>query len=246
MAKSMSETDRAQATISLGNEREVLDLVASSIMDLWDIVHNLTRLRPTRRDRYRVTIFGSARIPEDHWVYAAVRDVAEELTRLGCDIITGGGPGLMAAANEGTRRADPDATIARSVGIRVELPFEQDVNAFVTQAYEHRTFFTRLQQFVLMSDAFVIMPGGIGTVLEAMMIWQLLQVGHLQGTPFILVGKMYAELVAWCQQHMLRPELHLANSEDLALPQCAEDGAGVLRIVREHYSTWMALQNQSR
>ena len=166
-------------------------------MGLWDVVNDLTRLRPTRRDRYRVTIFGSARNPEDHWVYAAVRDVAEELTRLGCDIVTGGGPGLMAAANEGTRRADPDAAVARSIGIRVELPFEQDVNAFVTQAYEHRTFFTRLQQFVLMSDAFVVMPGGIGTVLEAMMIWQLLQVGHLQGAPFILVGKMYAELVTW-------------------------------------------------
>ena len=90
MAASKSETDRTQATISLGNEPEVLDLVANSIMGLWEVVNNLTRLRPTRRDRYRVTIFGSARIPEDHWVYAAVRDVAEELTRLGCDIITGG------------------------------------------------------------------------------------------------------------------------------------------------------------
>src|SRR4051795_328175 len=238
MATSKSETNRAQATISFGDEREALDLVANSIMVLWDVVNDLTRLRPTRRDRYRVTIFGSARIPQDHWVYAAVCDVAEELTRLGCDIITGGGPGLMAAANEGTRRADPDAAMARSVGIRVELPFEQDVNAFVTQAYEHRTFFTRLQQFVLMSDAFVVMPGGIGTVLEAMMIWQLLQVGHLQGTPLILVGKMYAELVAWCQYHMLLSELSLAHPEDLALPQCVEDGAGILRIVREHYSTW--------
>ena len=177
-----------QSTISLSNEREVLDLVANSIMGLWDVVNNLTRLRPTRRERYRVTIFGSARVPEDHWVYAAVRDVAEELTRMGCDIITGGGPGLMAAANEGTKRADSDAP-DRSVGIRVQLPFEQDVNSFVSQAYKHRTFFTRLHQFVLMSDAFVVMPGGIGTVLEAMMIWQLLQVGHLQDTPLILAGK---------------------------------------------------------
>jgi len=64
---------------------------------------------------------------------------------MGCDIITGGGPGLMALANEGTRRADPHAH-NRSVGIRVQLPFEQDVNAFVSQAYEHRTFFTRLHQ----------------------------------------------------------------------------------------------------
>jgi uncharacterized protein (TIGR00730 family) len=227
-----------QSTISLSNEREVLDLVANSIMGLWDVVNNLTRLRPTQRERYRVTIFGSARVPEDHWVYAAVRDVAEELTRMGCDIITGGGPGLMAAANEGTNRADSN-TGNRSVGIRVQLPFEQDVNAFVTQAYEHRTFFTRLHQFVLMSDAFVVMPGGIGTVLEAMMIWQLLQVGHLQDTPLILAGKMFAELVAWSRHHMLRPELHLANPEDIALPKCVDDGPGVLKILRVHHAAWV-------
>lgn len=85
---------------------------------------------------------------------------------------------------------------ARSIGIRVQLPFGQHVNAFVTQAYEQRTFIARLHQFVLMSDAFVVMLGGIGTLLEVMMIWQLLQVGHLQNTPLILVGKMYGELVA--------------------------------------------------
>ena len=233
----MVETN-LQSTISLSNEREVLDLVANSIMGLWDVVNNLTRLRPTRRERYRVTIFGSARVPEDHWVYAAVRDVAEELTRMGCDIITGGGPGLMAAANEGTKRADSDAP-DRSVGIRVQLPFEQDVNSFVSQAYEHRTFFTRLHQFVLMSDAFVVMPGGIGTVLEAMMIWQLLQVGHLQGTPLILAGKMYAELVAWCRHHMLEPGLHLANPEDITLPSCVDDGPGILQILRLHHAAWV-------
>jgi predicted Rossmann-fold nucleotide-binding protein len=113
----------SQPMVSLGNEAEVLDLVANSILGLWDVVNSLTRLRPTHRERYRVTIFGSARIPEDHWVYAAVRDVSKELTRMGCDIITGGGPGLMAAANEGTRRADSSARTS-SVGIRVQLPFE--------------------------------------------------------------------------------------------------------------------------
>ena len=157
---------------------------------------------------------------------------------MGCDIITGGGPGLMAAANEGTKRADSDAR-DRSDGIRVQLPFEQDVNSFVSQAYEHRTFFTRLHQFVLMSDAFVVMPGGIGTVLEAMMIWQLLQVGHLQGTPLILAGKMYAELVAWCRHHMLQPGLHLANPEDIALPRCVDDGPGILQILRLHHAAWV-------
>ena len=68
----MTEQSRDDSsTISLGNEREVLDLVANSIMGLWDVVNDLTRLRPTQREHYRVTIFGSARIPEDHWVYAA-------------------------------------------------------------------------------------------------------------------------------------------------------------------------------
>jgi len=243
MVKNNSQTHLSQSMISLGNEGEVLDLVANSIMGLWDVVNNLTRLRPTHRERYRVTIFGSARVPADHWVYTAVRDVAEELTRMGCDIITGGGPGMMAAANEGTQRADSNAR-NQSVGIRVQLPFEQQVNAFVTQAYEHRTFFTRLHQFVLMSDAFVVMPGGIGTVLEAMMIWQLLQVGHLRDTPLIFAGKMYAELIAWCRDHMLRPELHLAQPEDIALPQCVDDGPGILQILRIHHAAWAEARKQ--
>ena len=236
------QTPHSQARIPLSDEREVLDLVGSSIMNLWDVVNNLTRLKPTTSRRYRVTIFGSARIPKDNWIYTAVSDVADELTRLGCDIVTGGGPGLMQAANEGAKRADPTA-IDRSVGIRVNLPFEQDVNAFVTQAYEHRTFFTRLHQFVLMSDAFIVVPGGIGTVLEAMMIWQLLQVRHIEGVPLILTGKMYQDLVAWCRNHMLRPEFPLASTEDIALPQCVDDSEGILRIIREHHAGWLMARN---
>ncbi len=224
--------------VSLGDEKKVIEVVSASIQSLWEAVNNLTRLQPTVRDRYRVTIFGSARVPKDHWVYLAVRDLATELTRLDCDIVTGGGPGLMEAANEGARFADPESP-ARSIGIRVELPFEQDMNAFVSQSYEHRTFFTRLHQFVLMSDAFVVVPGGIGTVLETMMIWQLLQVRQLQNTPLILAGKMYEELVAWASTYMLRPEVPLASPEDLALPQCVEDGPGILRILREHHAGWV-------
>lgn len=104
-----ARTPLPQSIISLRDERQVLDLVAGTIMGLRDVVNEFRRLRPTRPDRYRVTIFGSARVTEDHWVYAAVRDLAEELTRQGCDIITAGGPRLMAAADEGTKRADPDA-----------------------------------------------------------------------------------------------------------------------------------------
>src|SRR3954471_11902416 len=110
--------------VSLGDEQAVVDVVTSSIFKLWEAVNDLTRLRPTRRQRFRVTIFGSARVPTDHWVYRAVRDLAAELTRMDCDIVTGGGPGLMEAANEGACAADAEGR-RKSVGIRVDLPFEQ-------------------------------------------------------------------------------------------------------------------------
>ena len=115
---------------------------------------------------------------------------------MGCDILTGGGPGLMQAANEGAHSVDPKG-LRRSVGINIELPFEQEVNPFVTQAFEHRTFFSRLHHFMIMSDAFVVTPGGIGSLLELSLAWQLLQVRHLYNTPLILVGKMWADLVEW-------------------------------------------------
>jgi uncharacterized protein (TIGR00730 family) len=236
-----NSTNTSSDIIGLADEAGVKQVLAQSILGLWDVVNQLTRLRPSRRERYRVTIFGSARVPADHWVYAAVRDLAAELTRMDCDIITGGGPGLMQAANEGAKLADPSHT-QRSVGIRVELPFEQEVNAFVAQAFEHRTFFTRLHQFVLMSDAFVVVPGGIGTVLEMMMVWQLLQVRKLHNTPLILAGKMYADLVAWCRTYMLRPEFPLASPPDMDIPTCVDDGPSIVRILREDHARWLKAQ----
>ena len=223
--------------VPLDDEQQVIDVVTSSVFSLWEAVNSLTRLRPTKRSRYRVTIFGSARVPPDHWVYRAVRDLAAELTRLDCVIVTGGGPGLMQAANEGAHDANPDAPTG-SVGIRVDLPFEQEVNAFVNEAYEHGTFFTRLHHFVLVSDAFVVVPGGIGTVLETMMVWQLLQVQKLSNTPLILAGKMYAELVDWCRRSMLQVDFPLASPEHMTIPVCVEDGPAIVRVIREHHAAW--------
>jgi len=160
---------------------------------------------------------------------------------MGCDIITGGGPGLMQAANEGAAAA-PER--ARSVGIRVDLPFEQDVNAFVSQAFEHRTFFTRLHQFVLSSDAYVVAPGGIGTVLETMMIWQLLQVGHLRDTPLILVGKMWPGLVDWARTAMLATDSPLANAVDFSIPRCVATADEAIALIREHHKKWSSEQNR--
>jgi uncharacterized protein (TIGR00730 family) len=226
-------------TVSLADEEAAREVIVRSIFSLWDAVNDLTRLRPSRRDRYRVTIFGSARATPGSFGYEATRKAAAALAAMGCDIVTGGGPGLMQAANEGASAA-PER--ARSMGIRVELPFEQDVNAFVTEAFEHRTFFTRLHQFVLTSDAFIVAPGGIGTVLETMMIWQLLQVRHLDDTPLILVGRMWPGLVEWARSSMLAFQPPLASPADFDIPRCAADGDEAVAIIRQHHAAWLERQ----
>jgi uncharacterized protein (TIGR00730 family) len=230
-------------TVTLSDEQNAAEIISRSVLGLWQVVNDLTRLRPSRREEFRVTIFGSARVTKDHWVYGAVRDLASELAAMGCTIVTGGGPGLMAAANEGA--ASASATVpGRSVGIRVHLPFEQDVNPFVGQVFEHGTFFSRLHHFVLVSDAFVVVPGGIGTVLELMMVWQLLQVRQLYNTPLILVGTMWAELVEWARTHLLRPESLLASPADLDIPTCVDTAEGAIALIRAQHAQWISARGR--
>ncbi len=234
----MSEQPESNSTgdsISLANEEAVKKVLQNAILGLWEVVNDLTRLRPSRRDRYRVTIFGSAR---------AVPGSA----RLRGDQACRGRTGQAGLRHHYRRRSGPDAggqrrcggasDLVQSVGIRVELPFEQNANAFVGQAFEHRTFFTRLHQFVLTSDAYIVAPGGVGTVLETMMIWQLLQVRHLHDTPLILVGRMWPGLVEWARTMMLSFEPPLANAADFAIPQCVAHADEAIAVIREHYSKW--------
>jgi uncharacterized protein (TIGR00730 family) len=225
--------------VSLADEEQVRQIVGTTVMGLWEIVNNLTRLRPSTRDRYRVAIFGSARARPGTFVYEEVKRAAAAFAGMGCDIVTGGGPGLMQAANEGAKAAGAPG----SVGIRVELPFEQDVNPFVEQAFEHGTFFTRLHHFVIASDAFVVAPGGVGTVLETLMIWQLLQVRHIDNVPLILVGKMWRGLVEWTSTAMLDPRLPLANPEDMKIPQCVDTADEAIAVVKDVHAKWKAAQD---
>jgi len=229
--------------VSLRDEERVKQILADSVLGLWDVVNNLTRVRPSRRERYRVTIFGSARAKPGTFAYEETKRFAAALAEMNCDIITGGGPGLMQAANEGAA-SKPER--ARSIGIRVDLPFEQDVNTFVEMAFEHRTFFTRLHQFVLSSDAFVVAPGGVGTVLETMMIWQLLQVGHVTDAPLILIGKMWTALIEWARTHMLSSDPPLANPEDMNIPRCVDGADEAIALIRAHHSQWLRKQADSQ
>jgi len=225
--------------ISLADEEGVREVLSTTVMGLWEIVNNLTRLQPTRRERYRVAIFGSARAKPGTFVYDEVKRVAAAFAELGCDIVTGGGPGLMQAANEGAASV---GKTERSVGIRVDLPFEQEINPFVKQAFEHRTFFSRLHHFVIASDAFVVVPGGIGTVLESLMIWQLLQVRHVENVPLIFVGKMWAGLIDWARTSMLDARLPLAGPEDFEIPRCLNSADEAIAMIRDLHAAWLARQ----
>lgn len=225
--------------VRLADEDAAAKILERAVTGLWDVVNELTRLRRSERSNYRVTIFGSARLQPGSEAYEEVRKLAAALTTMGCDIITGGGPGLMQAANEGAASADPDN---RSIGIRVDLPFEQEVNPFVGQAYEHRTFFSRLHHFMIVSDAFVVTPGGIGSLLELSLAWQLLQVRRLYNTPLILVGRMWAELVDWGKRSMLTEGQELASAVDFTIPHCVDHIDEAIALVRQQRQEWLSAQ----
>lgn len=147
-----------------------------------------------------VTLFGSARLAPDHPTYAAAVRTAELLGEAGFAIITGGGPGIMQAGNEGARRAG-----ALSVGLNIELPFEQHLNPFVDIAVQFRYFFVRKTMLVKYSEAFVIFPGGFGTLDELMEAVTLVQTGKIRNFPILLYGAGYWKgLMQWLRDTVLQ------------------------------------------
>jgi predicted Rossmann-fold nucleotide-binding protein len=242
MREGNSDRDSSQI-VNLSDEAGVKEILVQTVLGLWEIVNNLTRIHPSKRERYRVTIFGSARLASGTLAFEEVKRLARALTEMKCDVITGGGPGLMLAANEGAASATQEVKDG-SIGIRVDLPFEQEVNPFVQKVYQHGTFFTRLHHFVLASDAFVITPGGIGTLLEAAMIWQLLQVRHIKDTPLIFIGTMWSDLIDWATKHMLGGSAQLVNPEDISIAVCLKTADEAIALLQAHHDRWL-LANKS-
>lgn len=222
--------------VLLSEEDRVAEIMRKVIENLWESVNELTRLRTTHKQNYFVTIFGSARIAAGSETYGLVKELATKLTAMECGIITGGGPGLMQAANEGA--SGGERASERSLGFHIELPFEQGANPFVGRAFSHKTFFSRLHHFVVASDAFIVVPGGIGTLLELSMVWQLLQVRKLYDTPLILVGEMWPELVKWAKEYMCADDMRLASEIDFQIPICVKTTDEAIKIVEEHKSRW--------
>ncbi len=207
--------------------KKVSKFLNKKINQLNDIIADLdTLVNEIGSDFYRVSIFGSARIKPDTDEYHQAFDLAFQLARQGADIVTGGGPGLMEAANSGAQKGSNDS---RSYGLHIELPFEADTNPHLDVKYHHRRFSSRLDEFMRMSHAVIITPGGIGTVLELFYTWQLIQVNHIAPRPVILLGGIWQGLIDWLESGPLKRSLmDTQDLEKLTIVQSVEEAVKLL------------------
>jgi len=173
-----------------------------------------------------ITVFGSARVDVGDPAYAMAREIGRLLAEEGYAVITGGGPGVMEAANRGCQEGG-----GLSVGCNIELPHEQSINAYVDLGVEFRYFFARKTMFVKYADGFVILPGGYGTMDELFEALTLIQTGKIKGFPVILVGSaFFSGLVEWIKVKLLGEGM--VSPDDLDLIQVTDDPQEVIEIVR--------------
>lgn len=178
-----------------------------------------------------VSIFGSARTKSDHPYYLKAVEIARLLTLEGFGVITGGGPGIMEAGNKG-------ASIygGKSVGLNIELPFETGSNQFVDwdKSIDFRYFFVRKVVFVKFAQAFIVLPGGLGTMDELFEVLTLVQTKKIQPIPIILVGSdFWGGLKDWIQSTMLQEAK--INLEDMDLMPIVDEPEEVIKIIKEFY-----------
>jgi len=194
--------------------------------EFFEATEKLANIKPA------VSVFGSARTKPGTPYYKLAEETARLLSDAGFAVISGGGPGLMEAANSGAMEGQVDSH-ARSFGLAIHLPTEEGANPFVNKVFRHRTFFSRLHHFVRLSSAFIVFPGGIGSALELFMVWQLLQVKHMTEHPLILVGTMWNGLIEWMQEAMI--ERGLASPPDLDIVTVVASSDEAIPLIRASY-----------
>lgn len=184
---------------------------------------------------YRACIFGSARIKAETAQYDDVVVLASMLAGEGIDILTGGGPGLMEAANKGAKIGkESKKSRSRSFGISIELEFEPIPNSHLDVKRHHHKFSSRLDDFMRLSHSIVVTPGGIGTLLELFFSWQLIQVKHLGPRPIVLLGKeFWSGLLHWMKFGPL--ERKLISSEDFDCIHVVDSPEEAFDVIFEHY-----------
>lgn len=187
-----------------------------------------------------VSIFGSARTKPDDKYYKIATDIALKLTQAGFGIISGGGPGIMEAANKGAQMGN-----GKSVGLNIDLPFEQNSNPYIDsdKLLTFDFFFIRKVMFVKYSQGFIVLPGGFGTMDELFESLTLIQTFKIGKFPIVLVGKEYwSGLIDWIQKVMLEKE-HYINEEDLFIFKLVDTAEEAAEIISEFYSKYKLKPN---
>lgn len=173
-----------------------------------------------------VTFFGSARFTEENTHYQQAQRIASRLARGGTTVITGGGPGIMEAANKGAYEAG-----GRSIGFNIELPTEQNLNSYVTENLGFHYFFTRKVALAYAAEAYLFFPGGFGTLDEFFEILTLVQTRKIEPLPICLIGADYWNYVDRLLRHELYQDHKSINKEDLSLYEITDDEDRIVEIV---------------
>jgi len=182
-----------------------------------------------RIDRPAVTVFGSARVGEEHPAYREAREVARRLAQAGFAVVTGGGPGVMEAANRGAREGG-----GLSVGFNIELPHEQRSNPYIDIGLTFKHFYARKTMFVKAAEGFVIFPGGFGTLDELFESLTLIQTGKVLHFPVVLFDTGYwRPLVEWIEERPLAEGM--VSPEDIALLLLTDDGNEAVETIVDCY-----------
>ncbi len=193
-----------------------------------------------------VTFFGSARLKEDHPYYQQARALAERLAQRGYTVVTGGGPGIMQAANQGATEAGGE-----SIGLNIQLPMEQRINRYVKEGMSFSFFFSRKVMLNFSAEAFIFFPGGYGTLDELFELLTLVQTGkHERTVPIVMVGVAYWEpLTRWLESELL-DKLQTISADDLKIWTLTDDIDEAVRIVETGVETqtqqWIKQKGRSR
>ncbi len=203
------------------------------ISEFVDGFENMTNIGPS------VSIFGSARLPPDSIYYKLAVEVAQQIARKGFAIITGGGPGIMEAANKGAQEGN-----GRSCGLAIDLPFESETNRFIDLKYRltFRYFFIRKVMFIRYAQGYVFLPGGFGTMDELFEALTLIQTQKIKPFPIYLMGKVYWDkMLDWIKETMI-PQ-GCISEEDFKMFLVTDDPEEVANGVERHYQRDRAMRN---
>jgi len=186
------------------------------------------------KDKFRVVVFGSSRLTPDSEAYQQMYKLGFALGQRKMDVVTGGGPGVMEAANKGHVDGSPDEdNKSQSIGVRIELPFREPENPNLDVVEQFAQFSKRLEEFMRISNFVVVAPGGIGTLLEFAYVWQLLQVGHLSNVKVLVIGEMWELLLEWARKNIA--ETGLADLTDLDYIQKVGSVDEILEMIDRSY-----------